>query len=227
MRNARRIVAAFGAVAFAAIACVASAQPVPSTPSTAPPDSTTQPPPTPPLGTPSAPSGAGEQSGAGQRKRVTSTFTRTGEETDRFELGAGVVRGFFDAVGSFGYRRFVGEGPVFESSVMGELTGTTKDQLTEGVFSVYVLLRPMKTYRESWRLRPLVEAGPGVHVVLQGASLEGLNKTRFKSEVYLKTHLYVGFEALATRKWGFLVRGRGSIPSHRPLDYAQAAIFLR
>ncbi len=32
----------------------------------------------------------------GGTPKVTSTFRRTGEELDRFELGAGVVRGFFD-----------------------------------------------------------------------------------------------------------------------------------
>jgi hypothetical protein len=158
---------------------------------------------------------------------VTSTLTRTSEETGRFELGAGVVHGFFDAVGSFGYRRFIGEGRVFEENVMGELTGTRKAQLTEGVFSAYVLLRPVNSYRESARIRPLFEFGPGFHTVVQVASLEGLNRTRYKSQLYLKTHAYGGFEAILTRRWGFLVRGRVSFPSHRPFDYAQAAILLR
>jgi hypothetical protein len=159
--------------------------------------------------------------------RVTSTFTRTSEETDRFELGAGVVHGFFDAVGSFGYRRFIGQGRRFEKNVMAELTGTSKDQLTEGAFGAYLLLRPVKSYQESWRIRPIVEFGPGFHTVVQVASLEGLNRTRYKAQVYIKTHAYGGFEALVTRRLGFLVRGRISIPSHRPFDYAQAAILLR
>jgi len=160
-------------------------------------------------------------------KNVKSTFTRSSEERDRFEIGAGVVQGFFDAVGSFGYRRFLGQGPALESAFMGEITGTSHGHLTEGGFGAYLLLRPWKTYRESWRIRPLIEAGPGVHTVVQAASLEGLDKSRYKAHVYIKTHGYLGFEALVTRKLGFLVRGRVSIPSHRPLDYAQAAIFLR
>jgi hypothetical protein len=159
--------------------------------------------------------------------RVTSKLTRTSEEIDRFELGAGVVHGFFDAVGSLGYRRFIGEGHRFERSIMGELTGTSKDQLTEGVFSAYLLFRPSKSYKESWRVRPLVEAGPGFHTTVQVASLEGLNRTRYKAQVYLKTHAYGGFEALLSRRLGFLVRGRVSYPSHRPFDYAQAAILFR
>ena len=158
---------------------------------------------------------------------MTSTFVRTPEERDRFEIGGGVVQGFFDAVGSFGYRRFLGQGPVFESHFMGELTGTGRAQLTEGALGVYALLRPIKSYRESWRLRPLIEAGPGVHTVVQVASLEGLDKSRYKAHVYIKTHAYFGFEALFSPRFGLVARGRLSVPSHRPFDYAQAAILLR
>jgi len=174
-----------------------------------------------------APPQARAQDSTATSPRVTSTFRRTGEEVDRFELGGGVVQGFFDAVGSFGYRRSIGVGQQFERSLMAELTGAAKDQLTEGVLSAYFLFRPLVTFRESWRLRPLVEVGPGVHTVFQVASLEGLNRTRYKSQVYLKAHAYAGFEVLASNRVGFLVRGRLSAPSHRPLDYAQAAIFLR
>ncbi|HYQ88323.1 MAG TPA: hypothetical protein VEU09_01695 [Candidatus Binatia bacterium] len=193
--------------------------PAPVTPEVRPEPSTTAPPVEENLpGPPGVPSRA---------PRVTSTFTRTGEETDRFELGGGVVHGFFDAVGSFGYRRWVGQKGAFEESVMGELTGAHKDQLTEGVFSAYLLFRPAKSYRESQRIRPLVEFGPGFHTVFQAASLEGLNRSRYKSQIYLKTHAYGGVEAILSRRLGFLVRGRVSFPSHRPFDYAQAAILLR
>src|SRR5439155_15458991 len=89
--------------------------------------------------------------------RVTSTFGRTGEEQDRFELGIGAVQGFFDVTGSFAYRRFLNERGPFERSVMGELTGTAKSQLTEGAVSIYVLLRPTGSYRQGWRIRPLFE----------------------------------------------------------------------
>ncbi len=138
-----------------------------------------------------------------------------------------MVKGFFDTVGSLGYRRFLGQGPALQQNLMLELTGSAKDQLTEGALSIYVLMRPSATYRESWRLRPLIEFGPAAHTVFQVASLEGLGRTRYKSQVYLKTHAYAGFEALLTHRMGLLVRGRVSVPSHRPFDYAQAAIFLR
>jgi hypothetical protein len=174
-----------------------------------------------------APRGARAQTDTTATPRVKSTVTRTAEERDRFELGGGLVRDFFDVVGSFGYRRFLTQGPVFEANLMGEVTGTGKEQLTEGALGVYVLLRPIKTYKESWRVRPLLEAGPAVHIVVQGASLEGLEKTRYKAKVYIKTHPYVGFEALLTPRLGLVVRGRASIPSHRPFDYAQAAILFR
>jgi hypothetical protein len=193
--------------------------PMPVTPEVRPEPSTTTPPVEEHLPTPSpVPSEA---------PRVTSKLTRTGEETDRFELGAGVVHGFFDVVGSFAYRRFLTQWGAFEETLMAEATGASKDQLTEGALAAYLLLRPVKTYQESWRIRPLVEFGPGFHTVVQVASLEGLSRTRYKSQVYLKTHAYGGFEVLLTRRLGFLVRGRVSYPSHRPFDYAQAAILLR
>jgi hypothetical protein len=159
--------------------------------------------------------------------RVTSKFVRASGERDRFEFGAGVVKGFFDANGTFAYRRFLSERHSLERSIMVEVSGTAKNQLTEGVASFHLLLRPAATYRQSWRLRPLLEFGPAVHTVVQGASLEGLNRTRFKARVYAKTHGYAGFEALITNRLGLLVRGRVSIPSHSAFDYAQAAIFLR
>lgn len=174
-----------------------------------------------------APALARAQQDSSATPRVTSILRRTGEETHRFELGGGVVRGFFGAVGSLGYRKFLGQGPVFEQTFMGELTGTAKDQLTEGAFAAYLMMRPSFSYRESWRVRPLVEFGPGIHTVVQVATLQDLNRTRYKAHVYFKTHAYAGFEALLSGRLGFLARGRMSVPSHRPFDYAQAAIFLR
>lgn len=160
-------------------------------------------------------------------RRVKSVLVRTGEEQDRFEIGGGVVKGYFDGVGSFGYRRFLRQGPVFEVNLMGELTGTTKSPLTEGGFGVFLLLRPVKSYHESWRIRPLVEGGPSLHAVVQAASLTGLNRTRYKAQTYAKLHAYFGVEALLTRKLGLVLRQRFTTPSHRPFDYAQAAILLR
>ena len=174
-------------------------------------------------------SGAGAQdsTATAPAPRRASTSVRTGEERDRFELGIGAVQGFFDVTGSLAYRRFLNERGPFERSVMGELTGTAKSQLTEGIVSLYVLFRPTATYRQGWRIRPLIEFGPGVHTVVQVASLEGFDRTSYKGKLYVKSHAYAGFEVLATNRFGFLVRGRMSAPSHHPFDYAQAAVFLR
>jgi hypothetical protein len=159
--------------------------------------------------------------------RVKSVLVRTGEEQDRFEIGGGVVKGFFDGMGSFGYRRFLRQGPVLELNLMGELTGTAKHPLTEGGFGVALLFRPVKSYHESWKVRPLVEGGPALHAVVQAASLEGLNRTRYKAQTYAKLHAYFGVEALLSRKVGLVLRQRFTTPSQRPFDYAQAAILLR
>ena len=110
---------------------------------------------------------------------------------------------------------------------MGELTGSTKNQLREGIVSGYMLFRPSASYRQSWRIRPLLEGGPGGHLVVQAASIEGFSRTNYRAHFYVKTHVYGGVEILVLNRLGFLVRGRFSAPSHHPFDYAQAAIFLR
>lgn len=159
--------------------------------------------------------------------RVSSRMQRTGEEMDRLELGAAVPRGDFDFLGTFGYRRFIREGGPFEQSVLLEVGGTGKEHIIEGSLSLYYFFRPLRSYKPEWKLRPIAEVGPGVHVVVQSADIEGFDDSAFHSQAYLKTHLYLGFELLLSQKFGILARGRASVPEHKPLDYAQAAIFLR
>jgi hypothetical protein len=158
---------------------------------------------------------------------VTSHMQRTAEERDRVEFGVAVPRGDFDFLGTFGYRRFIREGGPFEQSMLLEVGGAAKDHLIEGSLSLFYLLRPIGSYKQGWKLRPIVEVGPGGHVVVQSADIEGFDDSAFHSHAYLKTHLYLGFEFLLSQKVGFLARGRLSVPEHHPLDYAQAAIFLR
>ncbi|MGH7680513.1 MAG: hypothetical protein ACRENN_00830 [Candidatus Eiseniibacteriota bacterium] len=162
-----------------------------------------------------------------EKPPVTSYLRRTSEERDRLELGAAMPEDYFDVLGTFGYRRFIRERAPFEQSIQIEAAAGKKDYLTEGSLSLYYLFRPLKSYRESWKLRPLLEAGPGAHVVVQSADLVGFSETAFHVHGYLKAHLYGGAEYLLTRRVGFLVRGRISVPAHHPADYAQAAIFLR
>jgi hypothetical protein len=159
--------------------------------------------------------------------RVTSRMERTGEERDRLELGVAVPRGDFDFLGTFGYRRFIREGGPFEQSMMLEVGAAAKDHITEGSLSLYYFFRPLRSYKQEWKLRPIFEVGPGAHVVVQSADIDGFDDSAFHSQGYLKTHVYVGFELLLGQKLGILARGRASIPEHKPLDYAQAAIFLR
>jgi hypothetical protein len=207
--------------------------PAETSPTTQAPDSTRTQPPVPepsqtqPLPATPPPSQAASPSPPRVSTKVKSTFKRTGEEIDRFELGFGAVQGFFDVNGTFAYRRFLNERGGLERFFMGEVSGTEKSQLAEGVTSAYFLLRPSRTDRQDWRLRPLLEFGPGAHLVIQAASIDGFSRTNYHAKVYVKTHAYAGFEAILTDRFGFLVRGRFSTPSHHPFDYAQAAIFLR
>jgi hypothetical protein len=161
------------------------------------------------------------------RGSVTSRLGRTSEELDRFELGAAIPHGYFNVLGTFAYRRFIHESSAFEQSMQVEVTGTKLDYLTEGTLSLFYFLRPLFSYRQEWRLRPLLEIGPGAHLSIQVADIEGFSETAFRTRSYLKTHAYAGFECLLSRRFGFLVRGRLTVPEHHPLDYAQAAIFLR
>ena len=206
------------AAAYALLAGDACAQPLPESTAATPPAAIASPPDTAAI----APTAAIVPPAA---KQIAPP--RSGEETDRFELGVGAMGGFFDVGGSFAYRRYLGERWPFERTVMCELTGTKRSHITEGTVSTYWLFRPLRSYSMSRKIRPLIEAGPGAHLVFQAADIEGFARSAYEAHVYIKTHAYAGVEVLATRRWGFLVRGRVSIPSHQPLDYAQAAIFLR
>jgi hypothetical protein len=148
-------------------------------------------------------------------------------DRDRFEWGVAVVQGYFDGLGTFGYRRFLREGGPFQQNLAIELEAGKKGYLSEGSVGLLFLFRPLRTFRPEWRLRPLLEFGPGGHLVIQVADIEGFADTGFHSHAYAKMHAYAGVEALITRRWGILVRGRFTTPADRPLDYAQVAIFLR
>lgn len=148
-------------------------------------------------------------------------------ETDRFELGVATVKGPFDAIGTFAYHRFLLERGPFEHSLHVEVSYGKSGYLSEGTASVAYLIRPTRSYRQTSRVRPIVEAGPAVHVAFQAADIVGFSDTAFHTRSFVKTEGYLGVEALLSGRWGLVVRGRMSVPDHRPFDYAQAAIFLR
>jgi hypothetical protein len=206
---------------------VAPAQPAPSDSTAAGPDSISQPT-APPQGIsepPAQPEGSSEPSAP--PRRIESRLRRTGEDVDRIELGAAMPDDYFDVLGTVEYRRFLREGGPFEQWVAAELSGGHKDYLSEGTFSLYYFFRPIRSYRAEWKLRPLAEIGPGLHLSVQAADVEGFNSTAYRSRLYAKSHLYGGAELLLSRKLGVVLRGRLSVPAHHPFDYAQAAIFLR
>jgi hypothetical protein len=181
------------------------------------------------LGLTLGPASAGAQDAGGTppEKKVTSVLVLPGEEVDRVEVGAAAVQGFFDVVGSVGYRRLMRSEHGWQQFLTGELSGTAKHQLTEGVVGVQYFFRPAASYKMHWRVRPLLEAGPAAYLSVQAASIEGFNKNVFHARFYVKSHLYAGVEALMTTKLGIVLRGRMTIPNHHPFDYAQAAILFR
>ncbi|HYR69247.1 MAG TPA: hypothetical protein VER77_05150, partial [Candidatus Dormibacteraeota bacterium] len=120
------------------------------------------------------------------RNPITSRLGPTSEERDRFELGVAVPDGYFDVLGTFAYRRFIHESGQFDQSMQIELTGMKKDYLIEGSLSLYFFLRPLITFRPEWRVRPLLELGPGAHLVVQAADLTGLGETSYRARSYLK-----------------------------------------
>jgi hypothetical protein len=138
-----------------------------------------------------------------------------------------IPQGYFDLLGTAAYRRLIRTRNPFEQTLKIEITGGGNGYLVEGSMSAYYLFRPIRSYRQSWRIRPLVEVGPGFHWVFESASIEGFGEYSYHSRAYLKLHGYLGAEFLVTHKFGFLLCGRVTIPDHQPLDYAQAAIFFR
>lgn len=161
------------------------------------------------------------------RARARAARAAVGMDAARFELGAAIVDGPFDVLGTFAYHRYVRRGGPFEQWIHLEVSGGATKYLNEGAVSAAYLLRPIRAIRRGWPIRPILEVGPAAHLVVQVAEVQGFSSTAFHARSYLKTHAYGGFEALLTRQWGLVARGRFSVPAHRPFDYAQIALFLR
>lgn len=148
-------------------------------------------------------------------------------DRDRFELGAAIVSGPLEALGTFAYHRVLRVDRRFEHWVHLELTGGTAAQLDEGAASLAYLIRPLGLIRRDWPIQPIFEFGPAGHVVVQVANLRGFDETAFHSRAYLKTHAYAGFDIPLGSRFGIVARGRLTVPAHHPFDYAQIALFLR
>jgi hypothetical protein len=159
--------------------------------------------------------------------RTRAARAAVGADNDRFELGAAIVDGPFDAIGTFAYHRFVRRGGPFENWAHVEISGGKTDFLKEGTVSAAYLLVPLRTVHHDWRIRPILAVGPGAHLVVQVADVQGFNETAFHARGYLKLQTLAGLEAVIGARWGLVARGRLDLPAHRPLDYAQIALFFR
>lgn len=146
----------------------------------------------------------------------------------RFEFGAAKVKGGdYDFLGTIAYHRFVRKKPALEQWVHVELSAGKADQIKEIAVSAEYLFRPVKFTKRKWAIQPIFEFGPGFHLVNQIANIEGFNDSAFHTHAYLKMHAFAGFDVPLGAKIGLVTRGRFSIPSHHPADYAQIALFLR
>lgn len=159
--------------------------------------------------------------------RARAARAALGRDVQRFELGAAVVDGPFDVIGTLGYHRYARQGGPFENWVHVEISGSATKYLNEGALSAGYFLRPIVTIQRKWPIQPILEVGPAGHLVVQVVEVQGFGETAFHAHAYLKTHAIAGFETHLGTHWGLVARGRLSVPAHHPLDYAQIALFLR
>ena len=149
-------------------------------------------------------------------------------DRDRFEFGAAKVKGGdYDVLGTFAYHRYIKKKPALEQWVHVELSLGKADQITEIAASAEYLFRPTKLTKRKWAIQPIFEFGPGFHLVNQIADIEGFSDSAFHTHVYLKMHAFAGFDVPLGAHIGLVTRGRFTVPSHHPADYAQIALFLR
>lgn len=159
--------------------------------------------------------------------RARAARSAVGRDAHRFEIGAAVAEGPFDALGTLAFHRYVRRGGPFENWIHVELSGTAAPYLNEGAVSAAYLIRPLFLIRREGIIRPILEAGPAGHLVVQVAEVRDFDETVFHARAYLKTHAFAGFDLRLGGGWGLVARGRFTVPAHRPFDYAQIAFFFR
>lgn len=148
-------------------------------------------------------------------------------DRDRFEFGVATPEDYFDWLGTFGYRRRLSVDPRFEHWLQLELAMGYKEYLSEGATSAYWFIRPRVLTRRHWKVRPVIEGGVGTHLVVQFADLVGFDDWASHSRAFARGHGVLGLETDLPGRFGLALRGRITIPSHRPLDYAQLVLFLK
>jgi len=149
------------------------------------------------------------------------------DDPDRFEFGVAAPQEYFDWLGTFAYRRRIGTDARFEHALHIELAGGHKDYLTEGAASAFWFASPKSIPQRNGRIRPILEGGVGAHLVVQFADIVGFEDWASHARAFAKMHGVAGVEADLSDRWGVAIRGRLTVPSHRPLDYAQFVLFLR
>jgi len=148
-------------------------------------------------------------------------------DPDRIEFGIAVPEGYFDWLGTFGYRRRLLTDTRFEHYLHTEATFGHKGYLTEGSISAVWFIRPKAFWHPEWSIRPILEGGIGGNIVVQFADLAGLNDWSSHAHAFVKSHLQAGVETDLSDRAGLALRGRFTFPAHHPLDYAQLVLFLR
>ncbi|MEK7316825.1 MAG: hypothetical protein AAB011_11630 [Candidatus Eisenbacteria bacterium] len=149
------------------------------------------------------------------------------ENRDRVEVGVAMPEGYFDWLGTLGYRRNVLNDARFKHWLQIETTFGKKEYLSEGSASVAWYMRPHALWRPEWRIRPVVEGGIGGYIVVQFADIVGFEDWSSHARAFVKGHAVAGLETNLSDRFGLAIRGRFTIPANRPLDYAQLVLFLR
>lgn len=159
--------------------------------------------------------------------RAVALRGRTVTDPDRLELGIAFPEDYFDWLGTFGYRRRVKTDTRFQHWLHAELGFGTKDYLSEGSVSVAWMIRPKAFWHPEWRIRPVLEFGASANLVVQFADIVGFDDWSSHGRGFAKSHAVAGVETSLGDRFGLAVRGRFTIPAHRPLDYAQVVLFFR
>jgi hypothetical protein len=164
---------------------------------------------------------------ASDSARAVALRGRAVTDPDRLELGVALPEDYFDWLATFGYRRRVRTDLRFQHWLQADLSYGKKEYLSEGAVSVAWMIRPKALWRPEWRVRPVIEFGASGNVVVQFADIVGFDDWSSHARAFAKSHLVAGLETSLGDRLGLALRGRFTIPAHRPLDYAQLLLFFR
>lgn len=145
----------------------------------------------------------------------------------RWEAGVAHPREYFEWLATAAYHRRVRLAEPLAHLVRAEVAGGSRGYLSEGSASLYYLFEPVAFARSAGRAQTAIDFGPGGHIVVQSASIDGFDESSVHAEVFLKAHAYAWVIVGVGSRVAVGLSGRLSIPNHRPLDYAQAAVLFK